>query len=134
MEEKYYKELCLLRLERAEELLKDARKLLDAGSYKSANNRAYYAMEKAINALLIDKHMEAKTHNGAMKLFNVEYVRADNAYFTNEDYRLVAKAEQIRDISDYDDFYVASREEAEQQIEDAQYLVDKIKKYFDCER
>lgn len=33
-----------------------------------------------------------------------------NAYFTDEDYRLIAKAEQIRSVSDYDDFYVASKE------------------------
>ena len=51
MEDKYYSELVLIRMERAAELLKDAEELLINGSYKSANNRAYYAIEKAINAL-----------------------------------------------------------------------------------
>ena len=110
MEDKYYSELVLIRMERAAELLKDAEELLINDSYKSANNRAYYAIEKAINALLIDKHIETKTHNGALKMFNIEYVRMKNAYFTDEDYRLIAKAEQIRSVSDYDDFYVASKE------------------------
>lgn len=63
MEQRYYDELVLIRMERAEELLRDAEKLLDSDSYKSANNRAYYAMEKAVNALLIHKHIETKTHN-----------------------------------------------------------------------
>lgn len=40
-------------------------------------------MEKALNALLIDKHIETKTHTGAMKMFNVEYVRVENAFFSN---------------------------------------------------
>lgn len=87
-------------------------------------------MEKAVNALLIYKHLEAKTHNGIMKLFNLEYVRAENAFFTNEDYRIFAKAEQIRNVSDYDDFYVASREETEAQIENTIRLINKVKEYL----
>lgn len=53
MEQRYYDELVLIRMERAEELLRDAEKLLDSDSYKSANNRAYYAMEKAVTILVI---------------------------------------------------------------------------------
>lgn len=121
-------------MERAEELLGDAEELLRRDSYKSANNRAYYAMEKAVNALLIDKHVETRTHNGAMKMFNVEYVRIENAYFTEEDYRLIVKAEQIRSISDYDDFYVASKDETRQQVENARKLIEKIKGYFSEKR
>ena len=71
MEDKYYDEVVRIQMERAEELLVDAEELLQRDSYKSANNRAYYAMEKAVNALLIDKHVETRTHNGAMKMFNV---------------------------------------------------------------
>lgn len=130
MEDKYYDELVKLRLERAEELVEEAKKLLQDNSFKSANNRAYYAMEKAINALLIDKRIETKTYTGAMKMFNVEYVRTENAFFSNEDYRLVSKAEQIRNSSDYDDFYVTNKEEAKQQVEDAVYMVEKVKSYF----
>ncbi len=130
MDDKYYNELVSLRMARAEELLADAKSMFQNGSYKSANNRAYYAMEKAINALLIHKHVEAKTHSGAMKMFNVKYVRAGNGYFMEEDYRIVAKAEQIRNVSDYDDFYIASRDETQTQIENAEYLVHKVKEYF----
>ena len=38
----------LYRLERAEEMLKTARRDLDAGDYASANNRAYYCVFHAI--------------------------------------------------------------------------------------
>lgn len=47
-----------------------------------------------------------------------------------EDYQKIAKAEQIRNVSDYDDFYIASREEAKQQIDNAKYIVDKVEKYL----
>ena len=38
--------------------------------------------------------------------------------------------EQIRNASDYDDFYVASKEETRQQVENAEYLVRKIGEYI----
>lgn len=47
-----------------------------------------------------------------------------------EDYQKIARAEQIRNSSDYDDFYIASKEEASKQIENAQYIFDKISRYI----
>ncbi len=45
MDKDYNYTLAEVRLCRAKELLDDARNLLDKQSYKSANNRAFYAME-----------------------------------------------------------------------------------------
>lgn len=120
-------------MERAEELLSEAKKLLADGSYKSANNRAYYAIEKAVNALLVKKHIEVQTHNGAMKMFNIEYVRAENAFFTQEDYRSIARTERIRNSSDYDDFYVADKSECENQVLDAERFLEKVREYLQKE-
>ena len=44
--------LAKLRLDRARELLTESQELLEKGAYKSANNRAFYAIEKSIKALL----------------------------------------------------------------------------------
>lgn len=52
MEKEYYEALAKVRLERAKELLQEAKDLLEKDAYKSANNRAYYAIEKSLNALL----------------------------------------------------------------------------------
>lgn len=41
----------------------------------------------------------------------------------------IAEAEEIRHASDYDDFYIATREEAEEQIDTAVELVEKIEEY-----
>ena len=48
MDREYYIELAKVRLERAKELLEDSQDLLAKESYKSANNRAFYAMEKVL--------------------------------------------------------------------------------------
>ena len=40
------------RIKRAEELIADAEKLFETGSYKSANNRAYYSIFASMRAVL----------------------------------------------------------------------------------
>ena len=122
--------LAKIRLDRAKELLEEAKDLLEKGAFKSANNRAFYAIEKSIKALLATELIEVVTHNGALKQFNLAFIYKGDDTFTPEDYQKVAHAEQIRNASDYDDFYLASKEETRQQVENAGYLVEKVEKYI----
>ena len=116
MEQEYYDVLAKVRLERAQELLNEAIELLERNAYKSANNRAFYAIEKSIKTLLALKQIDVITHNGALKQFNFLYIFKGDGTFTADDYQMIAKAEQIRNASDYDDFYIASKEETKQQV------------------
>lgn len=50
--------------------------------------------------------------------------------FIPEDYQKIAGAEQIRNASDYDDFYIASKDETKRLIENTKYILDKIEKYI----
>lgn len=43
--------------------------------------------------------------------------------------RIIAQAEEIRHASDYDDFYIASKEESEQQISVADEFIILAEKY-----
>ena len=118
--------MARIRLERAIELLDESEDLLKKEKYKAANNRSYYAMEKAIKALLAMKGVDAATHSGNLKQFNYFYVFHGDGTFTPDDYQTVAAAEQIRNLSDYDDFYIASKESASKQVKSARDLVEKI--------
>lgn len=53
-------ELAKIRFQRSKELVLEAEVLLEKGMFKSANNRAYYAIEKALSALLISHKVETK--------------------------------------------------------------------------
>ncbi|MDD7388976.1 MAG: HEPN domain-containing protein [Lachnospiraceae bacterium] len=130
MDKEYFDILAKVRLERAEELLEESQSLLSAGSFKSANNRAFYAIEKCIKALLATKEIDAATHNGALKQFNFLFIYKGDGSFCADDYQIIAKAEQIRNASDYDDFYIASKEESRQQVENAAYFLKKVKEYL----
>ena len=45
--------------------------------------------------------------------------------------RKIAGVEEIRHASDYDDFYIASKDKAEEQIETAETVWKSIKEYLE---
>lgn len=130
MDKEYYILLAKVRIERAKELVNEAESLLEKDAYKSANNRAFYAIEKGIKALLALEETDVTTHNGALKQFNFRFVYQGDGSFSVEDYQKIVRVEQVRNISDYDDFYIACKEETRQQVENARYMVEKIWNYM----
>lgn len=71
------KDLILYRIESAKEDLKSAQILFDAGAYKAANNRAYYAIFHAVNAVHALSGKSYRCHKDAIANFNKEYVRTE---------------------------------------------------------
>ena len=63
---------------------------------------------------------------------NFLYIYKGDGTFDAEDYQKIARAEQIRNASDYDDFYLASKEESTVQVENAKYMVEKVLQYIEC--
>ena len=49
--------------------------------------------------------------------------------FPREIGRKISEAEEIRHASDYDDFYIASREETERQIDVADEFIQLVEEY-----
>ena len=70
-----------------------------------------------------------KRHKDALGNFNKEYVKTE--VFDRTIGRQIAELEMIRHASDYDDFFVASKEQAEEQVAAANKNVKSIKTYCD---
>lgn len=121
------KDLVLYRLQTAWSDLKSARILLEAGEYRGANNRAYYAIFHAINAVHAVSGKAYKRHKDAIGSFNKDYVKTE--IFPREIGRKIAEAEEIRHVSDYDDFYIASREESQRQVAVAEEFLQMAEQY-----
>ena len=121
------KDLVLYRLQTARSDLKSARILLEAGEYRGANNRAYYAIFHAINAVQAVSGKAYKRHKDAIGSFNKDYVKTE--IFPREIGRKIAEAEEIRHVSDYDDFYIASREESQRQVAVAEEFLQMAEQY-----
>ena len=62
-----------------------------------------------------------------MANFNKDYVKT--SVFPREMGRKIGQAEEIRHASDYDDFYIASKEESERQISVADEFIILAEKY-----
>lgn len=133
MNDEDMKNLARIRYERAEELLKDAEALLDAESFKSANNRAFYACEKAIKSALAVKGLDSASHNGLIKCFNMEFIHNPCEFFSREDMSIIQGMERIRNASDYDDFYVTNKSECEDQVRKAKEIMRKVLNYLKSE-
>ncbi|MBF7084145.1 HEPN domain-containing protein [Desulfallas sp. Bu1-1] len=113
------------RLQRAQDHLKSAEILFYAGMYNDSLGRSYYAMFNAARALLALKQLDSKKHSGVISLFNQHFVKTnivDRA--TGKDFN---KARVRRESSDYADFYLVSKEEAQSQLEAAKRFLRTIK-------
>lgn len=107
--------------------MKSAKILKDADSYKGANNRAYYAVFHAINDVHALHGVAYKRHKDAIGNFNKEYVKTE--IFPREIGRKIASVEEIRHASDYDDFYIATIAEVDEQIAVAEEFIQLVEEY-----
>lgn len=132
MDKETYRVLASVRMERAIELVDEAKELLQNERYKSANNRAFYAMEKTMKALLAIKEIDADSHNGCLRQFNVHYIKERVGGFEPGDYKRIANAQRIRNVSDYDDFYITDKKECQQQVEMATEFLNKARIFMEA--
>ena len=116
-----YSDVAKYKFEQARDDLEAAEILWAAGKYKAANNRAYYSCYHAVDAVLALEPRAFKKHKDTLAYFNKTYVKTE--IFPKEIGRQLARLEVIRHKSDYDDFYIASREEAADQIETANRII-----------
>ena len=120
-------DLALYRIETAKSDLKSAKILFDASELRGANNRAYYAIYHAVSAIHALDKKSYKRHKDALGNFNKDYIRTE--IFPKAIGRKIASAEEIRHASDYDDFYIATKEEAREQIVVAEEVITIIETY-----
>ena len=121
------KDLVIHRIETAKSDINSAKILLDAGEYRSSNNRAYYGIYHVISAIHALDGKAYKKHKDALANFNREYVKTE--VFPRNIGRRISEAAEIRHASDYDDLYIATKIEAEEQIATAEELLDLVQKY-----
>ena len=121
-------ELLKYRYDRALETLEVAKTLYEAEKYKDANNRSYYAAFYAIKAVYTMKGQDFSKHKTLLANFNKEYVATE--IFPKSIGRKISTLAIIREQSDYNDFYIASRQECQQQIEIAEELIALVGKYL----
>lgn len=102
-------DLCKYRLEKAYGCLGSAEILKNAEDYTSAVNRSYYAIFHAMRAVMALDGEDRKKHSGVVAYFQEHYIKTN--VFEKEYSYIIKNAFLVRQESDYEDFYIISKEE-----------------------
>ena len=121
-------DLVQYRLDSAEEKLKSSKILLDNGQYNDSIGRSYYALFTAVRAVLALEGVDYAKHSGVISHFQREYIKT--GVFDDKCSKYLQKAFQIRNACDYDDFYLVSKQDAEEQYEHAREMISIIREFL----
>ena len=115
-------------MQNAKETLNAASLCLEQKFYKDTINRCYYAAFYAVKAVLALEEVDFKRHKDAVAYFNKTYVATE--IFSKEIGKKLGRLKQERESSDYDDFYMASANDAVEQFETAKLIVSAVESYL----
>ena len=118
------------RLMTADDKLRSAKILLGEGQYKDSIGRSYYAIFSALRAVLALEEKDFAKHAGVISYFQKEYIKTGK--FDVKYSKYIQQAFQVRNSCDYDDFYVASEEDAEEQYIRAKELLEEVQKFLEA--
>ena len=122
------KELAKYRMERAKEMLIASEENLNIEQYRTSLNRSYYAIFHAMRAVNILEGYDSSKHSGVIAYFTQTFLKTER--LDRGLSKIIKEASYLREKSDYDDFYIASRDEAKNQLENAESFLKKISEYL----
>ena len=121
-------DLSRARLALAKERITFAGEIFQLGDYKTVANRSYYAVFSAMRAVLALDGFDSGKHSGVIAEFRRRYLKT--GLLRRELSYTIDSLVEIRQGSDYDDFYVISKEEVAEQLEKAKIFVQSVEEYL----
>ena len=121
-------DLIRYRLISAKEKLTSAKLLLDAGLYQDSVGRSYYSIFSSMRAVLAIRQVDFSKHAGVISYFQKEYIKTN--IFDKKYSKYIQQAFQIRNGCDYDDFFIVSRQDAEEQYQRAEEILKVVQEYI----
>ena len=121
-------ELARYRLERSYEMLTAAEENLNMNQFRTSLNRSYYAVFHGMRAVNTLDGFDSSKHSGVIAYFNKNFLKEGK--LNRELSKIIKDTSYLREKSDYDDFFLASRQEAEIQLENAKVFVAAVDQYL----
>ena len=115
-------------IERAHEATKAAHLLFENGFLKDAVSKLYYSLLYNIRALLLTKGLEPKSHEGALRLFSLHFVKPGD--FEAKDSHVFSKLMKYREEADYNPSYTFTRDDFIELKREAEAVICKISTYL----
>ena len=120
--------LSKTRIDIAKERIAYADEIMNLGDYKTVANRSYYAVFSAMRAVLALDGFDSKKHSGIIAEFRKNYLKTE--LLPKELSPMIDGLVEARQGSDYDDFYIISKEEVEEQLENSKKFIFEVEKFL----
>ncbi len=118
------------RLNRAKEDLETAALDYEHGLFAASMNRSYYAIFHAIRAVNSLEAFDSKKHSGVISFFNQTFLKTERIREGRQLSEIIKNAQHFREKSDYEDFFIASKSDAEEQLENSRFFIRVIEEYL----
>jgi uncharacterized protein (UPF0332 family) len=115
-------------IERATEARRAAELLFSNDFIKDAVSKLYYVLLYSIRALPLTKGLEPKSHEGALRLFGLHFVK--EGLFMSQDSHVFSKLMKFREEADYNPSYIFTMEDFKDLAIEADNLFLKIRAYL----
>jgi hypothetical protein len=115
-------------IDRTDEAIRAANLLSENGFLRDAVSKVYYSLLYSIRALLLTEGLEAKSHEGALRLFGLHFVRPGT--FEAKDSHIFSKLMKIREEADYNPSYIFTPEDFTEFKGEAEGVIQKIIHYL----
>ena len=122
------RDLSKARFDLARDCLHTAKVNRDISDYRAAANRSYYAIFHSMRAVLALEEVDMSKHSGVMAEFRKRYLKTE--ILDRKLSAIITQAFEVRNASDYDDFYIVAKEDVDLQIENAILFMRTIADYL----
>ena len=122
------RDLSKARFDRARDCLHTAKVNREISDYRAAANRSYYAIFHSMRSVLALEEVDMSKHSGVMAEFRKRYLKTE--ILDRKLSAIITQAFEVRNASDYDDFYIVAKEDVDLQIENAIHFMCAIGAYL----
>ncbi len=112
----------------ANEAIRASNLLFENGFLRDAISKLYYSLLYNIRALLLTEGLEPKSHEGALRLFGLEFVKP--AIFEAKDSHIFSKLMKYREEADYNPSYAFDKEDFIEFKSEAEKVIQKVCAYL----
>jgi len=111
-------------IDRANEAVRAANLLFENGFVRDAVSKVYYSLLYSVRALLLTEGLEPKSHEGALRLFGLHFVKP--GAFEAKDSHIFSKLMKFREEADYNPSYPFAPEDFTEFKSGAEGMIQKI--------
>lgn len=119
--------LAKYRFEKALENHKIAKLSFEQKLFRSSISSSYYAIFHMIRVLFAFEGFDSKTHKGAIHLLNNHFIKP--GLLPVKISEILTDAFEMRIDSDYEDFFIVSKEDALRLLDNSHQLIKEIKNF-----